>query len=270
MIKKISTKKLILELKKRILETQLDKVFGEEDGIRYSGSNQVFKKSPLKKPEQDWFIKKSNAGNLATVNEFLVYRLYRLFGIGVPSGGFLAAKDGDLYFVIKAAKGKQLAKIEELVKTDFQKGFFVDAFLANWDAVGMTPYNVFIDGEKATRIDPGGSLAYRAQGALKGKFFNDQVNELETYLGKTGLWSDGIEVWSKITPKQLKESGELFLATTENEVIETLEQVSRYVQKFGKEGIPLDSIQQAVEYINSLKPILSKRYKKIKEKIDLE
>lgn len=58
--------------------------------------------------------------------------------------------------------------------------FAADCWLANWDAVGLSYDNIVIANGAAIRIDPGGSLDYRAQGTLKGKAFGDTVGEIET------------------------------------------------------------------------------------------
>ncbi len=56
-----------------------------------------------------------------------------------------------------------------------RRGFAVDAWLANWDVSPMlTP-----DGE-GVRVDVGGALLYRAQGAPKGDRFSDRVGEVDT------------------------------------------------------------------------------------------
>ncbi|HWL71015.1 MAG TPA: hypothetical protein VNS22_21925 [Geminicoccus sp.] len=56
-------------------------------------------------------------------------------------------------------------------------GFAVDAWLANWGMIGLSNDNLQIgpDG-KAVRVDVGGSLEYRPQGAKK--VFGHEVAEL--------------------------------------------------------------------------------------------
>ena len=64
---------------------------------------------------------------------------------------------------------------------DVLSGFVVDAWLANWDAVGLSADNIVKGpGNKAYRIDLGGSMLFRAQG--KPKDFPSEVVELETML----------------------------------------------------------------------------------------
>ena len=59
---------------------------------------------------------------------------------------------------------------------DVRAGFLADAWLANWDVVGLAADNIVTGpGKKAYRIDVGGSLIFRAQG--KGKPFPPEVSE---------------------------------------------------------------------------------------------
>lgn len=58
-------------------------------------------------------------------------------------------------------------------------GFVVDAWLANWDVVGMGYDNLQVGSDgRAVRVDAGGSLQYRAQGAAKP--FGHKVEEIKT------------------------------------------------------------------------------------------
>ena len=62
---------------------------------------------------------------------------------------------------------------------DVQKGFVADAFLANWDVVGLV-YDNIIQGEDGFyRIDNGGSLIFRAQGGDKA-YSPDSIPELQS------------------------------------------------------------------------------------------
>ena len=62
---------------------------------------------------------------------------------------------------------------------DVQKGFVADAFLANWDVVGLV-YDNIVQGEDGFyRIDNGGSLIFRAQGGDKA-YSPDSIPELQS------------------------------------------------------------------------------------------
>ena len=63
---------------------------------------------------------------------------------------------------------------------DVKKHFAVDAWLANWDVMGNGMDNIVSSNDNMYRIDLGGSLYKRAQGADKQQFFTEEVGELET------------------------------------------------------------------------------------------
>ncbi len=72
-----------------------------------------------------------------------------------------------------------------------QEGFAVDAWLANWDVAGTGFDNIVSDAnDEPVRVDPGGALLFRAQGAPKGNAFNDKVTELDTLVDPSqNQWS---------------------------------------------------------------------------------
>lgn len=64
---------------------------------------------------------------------------------------------------------------------DVQKGFVADAFLANWDVVGLVYDNIVQSEDGFYRIDNGGSLIFRAQGGDKA-YSPDSILELQSML----------------------------------------------------------------------------------------
>lgn len=113
-----------------------------------------------------------NPGHLR--NEAHADALYRAAGIEVPDSRIY--DDGGK--PVKLAAFHEGKSLGDLMRSDppafaaavdkLRKGFATDALLGNWDVVGMNFDNVLVlpDG-RVLRIDNGGSLAYRAQGALK-------------------------------------------------------------------------------------------------------
>jgi hypothetical protein len=73
-----------------------------------------------------------------------------------------------------------LTKVEKAkVYAQLQKDFAADALFGNWDVIGLGQDNILVDAKgKPWRIDNGGSLRYRAQGAEKGAAWNDYPTEL--------------------------------------------------------------------------------------------
>lgn len=126
--------------------------------------------------------------SLQVLIEYLAYRIYGLYaGIRIPKVEPVYDRSGQRVGIATTpAPGKQALKVgvdPKFLGKMMSQGVYVDVFLANWDAVGTGSGNVFVDPEVgATRIDPGGSLTFRAQGGRKGQAFSKRAGELETML----------------------------------------------------------------------------------------
>ncbi len=78
-------------------------------------------------------------------------------------------------------------KAAKSVVAQLQDGFATDALLGNWDVAGLDMDNILVDKSgTAWRIDNGGSLRFRAQGAPKtAGQWNGTVGELESLRSKS-------------------------------------------------------------------------------------
>lgn len=116
-------------------------------------------------------------------NEMLASALYRLTNIGSAGVRFGSDRDGVEKTYSAIIPGKTLAETDLTAKTkkEIQAGFAIDAWLANWDVAGLEDDNIIIDSiGRPYRIDMGGALLFRAQGAPKGEAFGDEVTEIDT------------------------------------------------------------------------------------------
>lgn len=145
-------------------------------------------------------------------NEALANDLYELGGIAVPEVS--VGKDGKT--VASKLIGDKVAfdmKNPEHVKAA-QDGFVMDAWLANWDAVGKDYDNMLVSPDGTLwRVDAGGALKYRAQGTPKGGNFGPDVGEL-TSLKNYGLNPQAASVYGSITQAQLEEQAAKLRAIT--------------------------------------------------------
>ena len=71
---------------------------------------------------------------------------------------------------------------------EVRQGFVVDAWLANWDVIGMDSDNIVEYEGRYYRLDTGGALLYRTNG--KPKEFGPAVMELDTMLDPTRAAGD--------------------------------------------------------------------------------
>lgn len=128
----------------------------------------------------EWYCKFPKTSNIAK-NEVLAAKLYEAAGVRVPEVK-LITDDGKIGVASRMVAGvkKDVAAITSGAPGVLE-GFAADAWLANWDVVGLLHDNLLLgpDGV-AVRIDTGGALIFRAQGEPKGSAFGDYVSEVDT------------------------------------------------------------------------------------------
>lgn len=119
-------------------------------------------------------------------SEVLANQLYSAFGVGAPEVTQVSykGKPATSSKIIESSGESVLKKMKDdpEFRKEVQKGFAIDALLGNWDVAGASLDNIIVgkDG-KPHRIDNGGSLNYRAQGAKKpGGGLSDDPQELYT------------------------------------------------------------------------------------------
>ncbi len=136
---------------------------------------------------QKWLVKAYKDDGQAQ-QEVLAAGLYKAAGADAPEMKLVDVGDtfGGTSSVGVMSKWEENAKpfkADPIQKFQAQKDFAADAWLGNWDAVGLNNDNIVMTGalgDKAMRIDPGGSLEYRAMGAKKGKAWNKAADEWDT------------------------------------------------------------------------------------------
>lgn len=139
--------------------------------------------------------------------EYAAERAYEAAGLNVPTSVLYETDDGPVK-VSKFIEGKTFDQLspeqqKELIP-EIQKGFAVDALLANWDVIGMSKDNIMLGNDgKVYRIDTGGSLDYRAKGGLKGGLWNTNADEFESM--RSGIKNpQAKEIFGSLTDEQLK------------------------------------------------------------------
>lgn len=146
---------------------------GSNKGAYYHDVNNMAERYYIKIPANEEIAK----------NEMLASKLYQAAGVEVPDLKFITVdgKQSIASTVIDNVTENKTALIDGLIRTGVQDNFVVDAWLGNWDVVGLNFDNLLIkDGVRAVRIDVGGSLRFRAQGRAKGLDFNNTVGEMKT------------------------------------------------------------------------------------------
>lgn len=111
---------------------------------------------------------------------------YQALGVNVPRFKSYELADGSVAKLSEFIEGRSLGSVlaaggdeATAALTALRKDFAADALLGNWDVIGMEYDNILIGNDgKVWRIDNGGSLRFRAQGALKGDRWNNYPTEL--------------------------------------------------------------------------------------------
>lgn len=163
------------------------------------------------------YAKKSKSKDHAA-NEWLANQLYELAGVPVPA--VLVGDDGETIMSVIVDDPKPLSQAtpEQLAKV--RADLVIDAWLANWDVVGLSLDNIVISDGVPYRIDAGGALKYRAQGSPKGKFFGNLVGELAT-LRDSKMNPQAAKIFGSATDEELRD-GALRLASISPDDIEDM------------------------------------------------
>lgn len=194
--------------------------------------------------------------NLHPIIEYLSYKIYKLFKLPVPEVD-LVIDNNRIGLASKATKGKPVKHLDLLKTKNIADFFAVSAFIANWDwsGTGFEAGNILVDNGKATLIDPGGSLTFRAQGARKGKMFSNNVGEVETLQDPS--MSQAAEVFKRVNvTKSLKS----FVKIPWSKVNALLKKEDKYIKT-----VIIDSKLLKVwnkEY-KTIQSTLEKRYKSL-------
>jgi len=166
-----------------------------------------------------WYVKTPASEDIAR-NEVLAGKLYEKLGIEVP----------EMYNVTLNGKPSIASKIIDGLSSDSAalragkvanaaEGFVADAWLGNWDVVGMDFDNLLVKAGRAIRVDTGGALRYRAQGGLKGNAFGKTVDELDS-MRNAGTNRQTASVFAGVTDAQMKAAAKKIVALTRDEIAE--------------------------------------------------
>lgn len=173
----------------------------EKVGVQKGSNPGGFYKDP---DGVEWYCKFPKSDAIAK-NEVLASKLYTAAGVEVPELKHITM-DGKLGVASRVIPGLHAdqAALKKGNVPGANDGFAVDAWLANWDVVGLAYDNLMLDDKgHAVRVDVGGSLVFRAQGEPKGAAFGAQVGELTSLID--GKNQQSTAVFGKINIDQVVE-----------------------------------------------------------------
>jgi len=180
------------------------------------------------------------------ISEIQASRLYRLAGLETP--------DVVPVTINGTTKGLASKYVSDLIEPTGAKalhqGFAADAWLANWDSVLFG--NTFVRNGQLVKVDNGGALRYRAQGALKPEF-GDKVKELVSLV-------DG----------RNPESEFAYRSMTHNELVESFKKVCAIPDKEIQKAVSDKSLAQTlINRKNFMKEVLAEMEQTPKNNEDL-
>jgi hypothetical protein len=173
--------------------------------------------SDLLNTGQKVYVKRAKSPEHAR-NEVLANRLYELAGVNVAET--IMGSDGitlgsklipqvstkvDLKDAVAAGDTEALDRV--------RRDFVIDAWLANWDVLGLDLENTQIVDGYPYRIDAGGALLYRAQGSPKGPNFGSMVGELES-LRDPKINPQAASVFGGVTDTHLEDGAQRLAAVS--------------------------------------------------------
>jgi hypothetical protein len=172
---------------------------------------------------KEWYVK-APVSDLHAKNEVLANDLYRAAGVPVPEVKLLDLNGnfGDRHLGVQSGivEGSQNlgAHLNDPVYLDeLHQNFAVDAWLGNWDSVGLVYDNVMATDSGLLRIDAGGSLLFRAQGGPKGPLFTDTVGEIDSLRNPT-INPQSAKVFEGVTDDHIRAGVAKIQAISEHQI----------------------------------------------------
>jgi hypothetical protein len=171
---------------------------------------------------QEYYVKQSKSDDHAK-NEVLASKLYALAGAPAVDSELVTTK-GKLGTATKwHDDAMPIDTYSNYAKALAADNFAVHAWLANWDAAGLSFDNqAMVDG-KMTTMDVGGSLLYRAQGEPKGDKFGPNVGEWES-MRDPKVNPQNAEIFAAMPEEQLKKSAQKVADITDDQIMDMVDE----------------------------------------------
>ena len=148
--------------------------------------------------------------------EALAANLYAYADVPAPTVRVIKFQNKDAVMSDWIEDATPMTSAEMKKHEDVRDNFVADAWLGNWDVVGLSADNIVKGpGGKAYRIDMGGSILFRAQG--KGKKFPSDVAELDT-MRDASIAPQAAAVFADLTLDELKASAKKLEKVTDHQI----------------------------------------------------
>jgi 8-oxo-dGTP pyrophosphatase MutT (NUDIX family) len=196
-----------------------------------------------------FYVKSSNGGDNATHNEIVAGALYKAAGVK-SNEVFLVTKDGNQMMASPWIENDNNV-VPDIVhggdsNDDFlkkaQADFAIDAWLDNYDVVGIGPWNLVADEDgNPLRLDPGGSMMFRATGSHKGWWSDEPtaIDDMRFGSNNSSAYTYLPNIFGSMTNEDVKESAKKLLDITP-------EQIKSIVESSGFDQDTKNKLQQTL------------------------
>ncbi|MCA9309280.1 hypothetical protein KC973_02790 [Candidatus Saccharibacteria bacterium] len=113
--------------------------------------------------------------------EYIANAIYAKLGISAVRSEIIQVDGRDAIAATAIDEPRDMSGAEMHDDPAVRAGFVADAYLANWDVVGLVNDNIVMSSDGPCRVDNGGAMIFRAQGGPK-EFPADDIPELTTML----------------------------------------------------------------------------------------
>lgn len=173
-----------------------------------------------------YYVKTARSQDHADV-ETLGSALYRELGIPATDVG-LGNRDGELQIISPMIPNATSGMDDYVNDPNFlgklHEGFAIDAWLSNYDVIGMVYDNVVADGDgNPIRVDQGGVLVWRARGSRK-DWFGPDVKELDS-MRDPEMNPTASDVFGSMSAADIKKSGEKLLNIAPSRIDEIVDSI---------------------------------------------
>ena len=154
--------------------------------------------------------------------EALAGALYKLAGVPVADTSSITFSGNKALMSRWIPDTTKMSFTDMSRNADVRSNFVVDAWLANWDVVGLNADNIVLGADDvAYRIDHGGALEFRAQGGSKEFSAPDPGGEVKELTSMLNLATapEGSRVFKSLTLAELEE-GARAVGSVTDEMIE--------------------------------------------------
>jgi len=181
-------------------------------------------------------------------NEFIANRIYEKIGIPAAHSEIIEIDDRTAIANREIPDPKPASEQAMQENEDTRKGFIADAYLANWDVIGLYYDNIMESSNgKFYRVDNGGSLDFGATGRKK-EFPDDDVPEL---VSMTNPMYESGKIFESVTEEEKK--------TQAKELIKALD--DKFLKNLVKEsGLPKEEADKILTSLIGRREFLKERF----------